>query len=153
MQVGVYRFRCDICGGEAEEPAMHPYHYGALLLRAGSNEYAILDTLQIEVADEVSELLHEALPKLKHKSRESAALFQAIAGWVCCDTSPDGKPYKIVGDPYCPTCECVSELWTRDDAPPVRMIDLPIATHTIWNRLAPEEKEQKLLSALGISDR
>lgn len=120
--------------------------YGRLLGSTPHNEKTLFDSWRDPVFDEVEDIVKGLLGR----DRGFSDCFQMVLG-VSCDPAPSGALYDFSGKVYCPVCGSLAVTYGPNNPPRVELIDLPVATHRVWEQLSKSQKRDLVRQAFDRS--
>jgi hypothetical protein len=79
-----------------------------------------------------------------------AGALRRIYGTVACDPDSEGRPFRIGQYPQCPMCSS-TDMKSWQEVQPVEFVDLdiPAATHLLWETLTEGQKLDRVNDALS----
>ncbi|MEN8241215.1 MAG: hypothetical protein ABFS17_04800 [Chloroflexota bacterium] len=146
IKIGVKEIKCMDCSFSVKDYTFGSFGgYGRFLGRTSKDEIAEFFAINDPVFKEVSKLVDSILPE---ESRKRIGCLHTVLESAC-DPAPSGERYQFLGKKGCSKCGSKNVKHNRLD-PPIEKIYLPFVTHSEWDNLSQEEKQQRITKQLGL---
>ena len=142
MKMILFCFECANCNKNFEFPCVNGDSYGEFLLIDDLGEISYLNSFNDPIFQEVSKIFDFFVSKQDQDKGEFCRnLFSPVLS-ATCDLSSNHIPYQK-RMPHCPTCHQSDFIeFGPIDPPKFVDLDIPNATHHVWNKLSDIEKKE-----------
>lgn len=137
---------CSNCLTKFQANSLGDFSYGEFLLWSSTEDCLYLNAFEDETYQEVINLIEKNKQIGVIQALDTSLLLQEIYGELTCDTDGLGRPYRM-NYPPCPNCGSTSMALVGDKK--IGEVIVGMVTHKIWNSLAPQEKEARLIKMLN----
>lgn len=136
---------CSNCLTNFQAASLGDFTYGEFLLWSSTEDCLYLNAFDDETYQEVIDLIEKNKEAGVIQATDTSLLLQEIYGELACDTDGFSRPYHM-NYPPCPNCGSTSMALVGDRK--VGEIIIGTVTHKLWNLLAPQDKETRLINVL-----